>query len=57
MDGGGGDFGEQRLKDEIVIVVDQLDIELVAATPRQLFGGEHAAKAAADDQNFLLIHG
>jgi hypothetical protein len=33
MDGGGSDLGEERLKDEVVIVVDQLDIEFVAATP------------------------
>ena len=29
--GGGGDFGQKRLEDEIVVVVDQLDVELVAA--------------------------
>ena len=57
MDGGGSDLGEERLKDEVVIVVDQLDIEFAAAAPRQLLGGKHATKAAANNENFRLFHG
>ena len=56
VDGGGGDFGQQRLEDEVIVVVDQLDVELVAAAPRKLLGGEYAAKAAANDENLLLFH-
>ena len=53
---GCGDFGQQRLEDEVVVVVDQFDVELVAAAPRKLLGGEYAAKSTADDENLLLFH-
>ena len=51
VDGGGGDLGQQRLEDEVVVVVDQLDVELVAAAARELLGGEDAAKSAANNEN------
>ena len=53
----GGDLGQQRLEDEIVVGVDELDLELAAALPLERLGGEHAAEAAADHENLLLFHG
>ncbi len=57
MDAGRGDLGQQRLKHEIIIGVDQLDIELAPALPLERLGREHAAKAAADHQDLFLRHG
>jgi hypothetical protein len=52
---GCGDFGQQRLEDEVVVVVNQLDVEFIAAAPRKLLGGKDAAEAAANDENLLLF--
>ncbi len=56
MDGGGSDLGQERLEHEIIVVVDQLDVERLAAEPLELLGREHAAKAAADHQDLFLLH-
>ena len=57
VDGGGGDLGQQRLKHEVVVVVDQLDVEPVGTAARQLLGGKNAAETAAENENLLLFHG
>ena len=57
MDARRGDLRQQRLEDEIVVGVDELDIELAAAVPLQRLGGEYPAEAAADHENLLLFHG
>ena len=58
MDRGGGDLGQKRLKDEIVVGVDEFDLELAAATePLERLGREYAPEAAADHQHFLFSHG
>src|SRR5262245_14347000 len=57
MDGCRRDLGKQRLEDEIVIGVDELDLDLVAALPLECLGSVHAAEATADHEDFLLIHG
>ena len=51
------DLGKERLEDEIVIGVDELDLDLAGALPRERLSSEHAAEAAADHEDFLLIHG
>ena len=56
MDGRRRDLGKQWLEDEIVIGVDELDLDLVAALPFERLGSVHAAEAAADHEDFLLIH-
>ena len=62
IDGVGGmdacrrDLGEQRLEHEIIVGVDPLDIELAPPLALERLGREHAAEAAADDQNLLLLH-
>ena len=56
VDGRGRDLGQQRLEHEIIVVVDQLDVELVAALALELLGGEHAAKAAAENEDLFLVH-
>ena len=57
MDAGGRDLGQERLENEIIVRVDQLDIELATALPLKRLGRENAAEAAADHQDFLLFHG
>ena len=57
MDARRGDLRQQRLEDEIVIGVNELDIELAAALPLERLGREHAAEAAADHEDFLFLHG
>ena len=57
MDARRGDLRQQRLEDEVVIGVNELDIELAAALPLERLGREHAAEAAADHEDFLSLHG
>jgi hypothetical protein len=54
MDGRCSDFGKQRLEHEVIVGIDELDIELAAATARERLGGEHAAEAAADHEDLFL---
>src|SRR5262245_23119695 len=51
------DLGKERLEDEVVIGVDELDLDLASALPRKCLSSENAAEAAADHEDFLLIHG
>src|SRR5689334_18126154 len=55
MDRGGGDLRQERLEDEIVVGVD--DLELAAPLLLERLGREYAAEAAADHQHLLLSHG
>src|SRR5690242_1295786 len=57
MDRGGGDLRQERLEDEIVVGVDELDLELAAPLLLERLGREYAAEAAADHQHLLLSHG
>ena len=56
MDAGGGDLGQERLEDEIVVGVDELDLEL-AARRRSSALARTRRQAAADHQDLLLLHG
>ena len=47
----GGDLGQQRLEDEIVLGVDQLDLGAVAEPAAQVARGEHAGEAAAQNHD------
>ncbi len=57
MNARGGDLRQQRLEDEIVVGVDELDFELAPAEPLERLRREHAAKAAADHEDLFLLHG
>ena len=45
------DFGQQWLKDEVVVRIDQLYVCILTDIAAQVFGRERAGEAAADDDD------
>ena len=44
-------FGQQRLENEVVVAVDQIDARVFGGIAAQVFRGERTAETAADDDD------
>src|SRR5262245_10518402 len=46
----------ERLEDEIVVIVDQLDLKAVVSLARERLRGEDTPKAPAENEDLLFVH-